>query len=206
MEKRHEALLAVVVVCLVSIVAPAVAQQQVGGLRVLVTDQTGSIIPGAEVEFGGQVLIRPVIGVSDDHGLVIRNSLPPGKYTVSVRFPGFRTSVNEDIVVEAGRIFSVETALEVGQIDSTIVVEAGQAAIDTFKSESATIHTGQSIIDAPGGRDFSDYARFTPSVNIEAQSGNVTYRGKNVLGISVDGSSGAENVFSSAVGPGSTTP
>ena len=50
-------------------------------------------------------------------------------------------------------------------------------------------------MDGPGGRDFSDYARFTPSVNIEAQAGNVTYRGQSVRGISVDGSSGAENVF-----------
>ena len=195
MKKRHEARLLVAIACLAAISAPAAAQQQFGGLRVLVTDPTGSVIPGAEVEFGSRVLIRPVFGVSDDHGLVIRNSLPPGNYTVTVRFPGFQTAVNEEIAVQAGRIFSVEMALEVGQLDSTIVVEAGQAAIDTFKSESAAIYTGQRITDAPGGRDFSDYARFTPSVNIEAQAGDVTYRGQNVRGISVDGSSGAENVF-----------
>ncbi len=195
LKKRPEVGLLVAIVCLAAISAPVAAQQQFGGLRVLVTDQTGSVIPGAEVDFGGKVLIRPVFGVSDDHGLVIRNSLPRGNYTVTVRFPGFQTAVNEEVVVQAGRIFSVEMALKVGQLDSTIVVEAGQAAIDTFKSESAATYAGQGITDAPGGRDFSDYARFTPSVNIEAQAGNVTYRGQSVRGISVDGSSGAENVF-----------
>ena len=58
------------VVSLVAMPVPAVAQQQVGGLRVLVIDQTVSVIPGAEVEFGSRVLIRSVFGVSDDQGLV----------------------------------------------------------------------------------------------------------------------------------------
>ncbi len=118
--KKRPHLLATIA-CLVAFSAPLAAQQQFGGLRVLVTDQTGSVIPGAEIEFGSSVLIRPAFGVSDDQGLVIKNSLPPGAYTVTVRFPGFQTAVNEDILVQAGRIFSVETALEVGQIDSMVI-------------------------------------------------------------------------------------
>ena len=86
-------------------------------------------------------------------------------------------------------------ALEVGRVESTIVVEAGGAAIDTFTSEAASVYTGEGLTNAAGGRDFTDYARFAPSVNVEALSGNVTYRGQGVQGISVDGSSGAENVF-----------
>ena len=184
-----------VVVCLTILCVPVVAQQQVGGLRVIVTDQTGSVIPGAEVEFNSAVLIQPVFGVSNDQGLVINSSLPPGNYTVTVRFLGFQTAVNEKVVVQVGRSFSVEMVLEVGQIDSTIIVEAGTAVIDTFKSEAASVYTGERLRNAAGSRDFTDYARFTPSVNIEAQAGDVTHKGRRVWGISVDGSSGAENVF-----------
>ncbi len=195
MRKWRKALLLLAVACLVAIRAPVVAQQQVGGLRVIVTDQTASVIPGAEVEFNSAVLIRPVFGVSDDQGLVINSSLPPGNYTVIVRFPEFQTAVNEEVVVQVGRSFLVEMALEVGQIDNTIIVEAGTAAIDTFKSESASVYTGERLTNAAGGRDFTDYTHFTPSVNIEAQTGYVSHRGRVVRGISVDGSSGAENVF-----------
>ena len=195
MKHWREALLLLAGVCLGAIRVPLVAQQQVGGLRVIVTDQTGSVVPGAEVEFNSAALIRPVFGVSDDQGLVINSSLPPGDYTVTVRFPEFQTAVNEEVVVQIGRTFSVEMALEVGQVDSTIVVEAGTAAIDTFKSESASLYSGDRLTNAAGGRDFADYARFTPSVNIEALAGNVTHKGHPVRGISVDGSSGAENIF-----------
>ena len=195
MKKRPEARLLLAVACLIAIHVPAVAQQQAGALRVLVTDQTDSVIPGAEVEFNSAVLIRPVFGVSDDQGLVVNSSLPPGNYTVIVRAPDFQTAVNEEVVVQVGRSFSVKMVLEVGRIDSMIVVEAGTAAIDTFKSESASVYRGERLTNAAGGRDFTDYTRFTPSVNIEAQTGDVTHRGQKVRGISVDGSSGAENVF-----------
>ncbi len=161
------------------------AQQQVGELRISVADQSGSVISGAEVEFSSAALIRPIVGLSDDHGRVINSSLPPGSYTVTVRFPEFQSAVNRDVAVRVGRSYSVEMTLELGRVDSTIVVEAGTAVIDTFKSESASIYSGDRLMNAAGGRDFTDYARFTPSVNIESLAG----------GISVDGSSGAENVF-----------
>ena len=195
MNRWRESTLLVELLCLVAASTPVLAQQQVGGLRVLVTDQTGSLVRGAEIEFSSEGLIRPVFGVSNDQGLVVNHSLPPGLYAVTVRFPDFKTAVNENVIVQVGRTFSVEMALEIGQVDSTIVVEAGAAAIDTFKSESASIFSGDRLTDAAGGRDFTDYARFMPSVNIEAQAGDVAHRGRDVHGISVDGSSGAENVF-----------
>ncbi|MDE2665652.1 MAG: carboxypeptidase regulatory-like domain-containing protein [Acidobacteriota bacterium] len=183
------------VVCLAAMPVLLVGQQQVGGLRVVLIDPSGGLIPGAEVEFRGSALIRPVFGLSDDQGLIVNNSLPPGTYTLTARCPGFQTAVKEEVVVRVGRSYSVEMALEVGRVESTIVVEGGGAAIDTFKSEAASIYTGEGLTNAAGGRDFTDYARFAPSVNFEALSGSVTYRGQRVHGISVDGSSGAENVF-----------
>ena len=74
-----------ILVCLTVMRVPVVGQQQVGGLRVILTDPSGSLIPGAEVEFQGSALIRPVVSVSDDQGLVINNSLSPGTYTLIAR-------------------------------------------------------------------------------------------------------------------------
>ena len=181
--------------CLIANHSRVVAQQQVGGLRVLVTDQTGSAIPGAEVEFSGPALIRPALAITDEQGLAFNGNLPPGNYRVRVQAEDFQTAVNEGVVVQIGRTFLVEMPLEVGRVDSTIVVEASTAVIDTFKSEQSTVFSGDRLTDAAGGRDFTDYARYTPSVNIEALAGNVTHKGRRVRGISVDGSSGAENVF-----------
>ncbi len=181
--------------CLVVTDGRAVAQQQVGGLRVLVTDQTGSVIPGAEVEFSSPALIRSTLAVSDEQGLVINDTLPPGNYSVRVRAEDFRSAVSEEVLIQIGRTFQVEIALEVGPVDTTVVVEAGTAVIDTFNSEHASVLTGDRLTNAAGGRDFAEYVDYVPSVNIEALAGNVSHKGRTVRGISVDGSSGAENVF-----------
>ena len=184
-----------VLVALLATAVSAVSQQQAGGLRITVTDQTGGVIPGAEVELAGDALIRPARALTNEEGLVINNSLPRGDYRVTARAPGFRTAVNESVQVETGRTYSVPMTLLLGEVDTSVVVEAGGAAIDTFKSESASVYAGQRMVDAAGGRDFTNYARFLPSVNIEAQTGILSHKGRVVLGISVDGSSGAENVF-----------
>lgn len=176
-------------------VTSAVGQQQVGGLRVAVSDQTGGVIPGADAELGSPALIRPDSATTNRQGLAIFNNLPPGKYGVTVHAAGFQTAVSEDIDVQIGRTLTVEIALEVGAVDTEVVVVSGATGIDTYRSESASVFSGSLLTDAAGGRDFADYAHFAPSVNIEAQSGRVSHRGRPVTGISVDGSSGAENVF-----------
>ena len=181
-------------ICSIAPHGHAVAQQQVGGLRVLVTDQTGGAIPGAEVEFRSAALIRPALGTTDEQGLAFNGNLPPGDYTVRVQAEDFQAAVTTNVAVQIGRTFLVEMPLEVGQLDSTIVVEAGTAVIDTFKSEQSAVFAGNRLTDAAGGRDFTDYARYAPSVNIEALAGNASHKGRSVRGISVDGSSGAENV------------
>ena len=164
-------------------------------MRVIVTDQSDSVIPGAEVELASPALIRPVLGSTDAGGWFVHQNLPPGSYAVTARSPGFRTVVNEAVSLQVGRTYSVAISLPVGAVDTAIVVEAGAAVIDTFKSESATVLSGDRLTNAAGGRDFTDYSRFTPSVNIEALSGDAYHKGRDILGISVDGSSGAENVY-----------
>jgi len=183
------------VTCIISTTTQIYGQQQFGGLRVVVIDQTGAGIPDAEVELESSALIRTVKGRTNTEGLMLNSSLPPGIYRVWVKSPEFQDADRGNVIVQIGRTFSVEFELEVGQVETEIVVESRAAVIDTYQSESASVYSGDDLVDAAGGRDFTDYAHFMPSVNVEAQSGNVYHRGRQVLGISVDGASGAENVF-----------
>ena len=176
-------------------IAPIYGQQQFGGLRVVVTDESGAAIPDADVELDSSAMIRTAKGSTNTQGVMINATLAPGIYQVTVRSPEFQDATQDGVVVEIGRTFSVEFELEVGQLDTEIVVSSSASVIDTYRSESASVYSGGDLVDAAGGRDFADYAHFTPSVNVEAQSGNVYHRGQQVLGISVDGASGAENVF-----------
>lgn len=174
----------VAVLTLTLFVPGLLAQQQYGALHVRAVDETKAVIPGAEVDLTSPALIRPITGTTDAQGLFVITTLPPGIYTITVRSAGFMTTVTEDVTVEVGRTFAVEMVCKIGAITETVIVESTEI-IDVVSSESAAVFTGDILTDTAGGRDFTDYASLVPSVNQEALSG----------GISVDGSSGAENVF-----------
>ena len=178
------------------------AQQQYGQLQIQVVDPTQAVMPGAPVELTSPALIRPITGTADGRGMFIATTLPPGLYTITVRATGFRAAVVENVTVEVGRTYSVEVICEVGAVEETVTVEAGAAVIDVVRSESATVFRGDSLVATPGGRDYTGFVNLLPSVNINENSGIETFtgtggghKGRTVRGISVDGSSGAENVF-----------
>jgi hypothetical protein len=178
------------------------AQQQSGELQVRVLDQTQAVMPGAEVELTSPALIRPITGTTDGRGMYVATALPSGAYTVTIRQPGFRTAIRENVTVVVGRTYAVEVSMEVGAVEESVTVVAGAAVIDVVRSESATVFRGDAMTNAPGGRDYTSYVNLLPSVNIDENAGRLTFmdtggghKGQTVYGISVDGSSGAENVF-----------
>jgi hypothetical protein len=91
-----------------SLPSPAVAQgrTQAGTLRVSVQDQTGGILPGALLQVKGiegstsHVAIADV--AADAQGVATVPDLPPGRYAITIGFPGFETRVLPDVRVRAG--------------------------------------------------------------------------------------------------------
>lgn len=171
------------------------AQQQYGELIVVVVDPTGAVIPAAEVELTSPALMAPRRGETDSQGIFRSPALPSGVYKATVTRPGFATAVREDINVEVGRAFTIQISMTVGALAKTVVVEAGGVQMDVVKSESATVFRGEELTDTPGGRDYTSFVNLLPSINIDFMSGTGEHKGRTVNGISVDGSSGAENVF-----------
>ena len=91
----------------VGFAAPASAQTPVTGkLLVTVVDQSGGVLPAAQVTVVGQeaatqeVALAPV--VTSDVGVATIEALSLGRYTLQVAFPGFETQTVRDVRVRAG--------------------------------------------------------------------------------------------------------
>lgn len=165
--------------------ATMVAQQQTGDLLFKVSDPSGAVVAGAEITVTSPALIKPFQATTDAAGILRANSLPPGTYKATVKRSGFATIVRDNIKVEVGRTYPIEMALAVGAVTETLEVSSSTVQIDTVKSESSEVYGGDKLVSLPGQRDFADYVKLIPSVNNESMA----------VGISVDGASGAENVF-----------
>ena len=91
--------------CLLSL--PAMAQAVRGQVRGLVTDQTGSVLPGAKVTLSnvntGVITVKP----TDNAGIYVFDFVEPGTYTVTVESGGFARHVQQNLVVQSGSELTV---------------------------------------------------------------------------------------------------
>jgi hypothetical protein len=120
-------ILAVLACLLLSL--PAAAQTSTtGAVQGTVTDPQGAVVAGAEVKLLDQATNRSQIERTNDDGLYIFANVLPGIYNVTVARTGFRTAQVTQLKVEVNKSYTVNLALEVGQMTEVVQVEAGVGA------------------------------------------------------------------------------
>ncbi|MGH9204347.1 MAG: carboxypeptidase-like regulatory domain-containing protein, partial [Vicinamibacterales bacterium] len=108
------------VVLLISTTASA----QIGsGISGVVRDASGAVMPGVTVEAASPVLIEGSRStITDSSGQYQIIDLRPGSYTVTFTLTGFRTVRREGIILTAAFTATVNTELQVGQLEESITV------------------------------------------------------------------------------------
>src|SRR5262249_45136240 len=139
-------LTALLVVCLGNNVvwAQAVSTSQISGS---VKDQTGAVLPGAEVsveqtETGGK---RTVL--TDETGSYTLPSLPIGPYRLEVMLPGFRTYVQTGITLQVNSNPTISVVMDVGQVSEQIEVAADAALVETRSTGVGQVIDNQRVLE-----------------------------------------------------------
>src|SRR4051794_5322920 len=81
------------------ILSSAFAQPGTGTLRGTMTDDSGAVIPAANVTLTGNGITKTAQTQAD--GTYVFQGLPPGQYNVKVAFPGF-AAVDKPVTIAAG--------------------------------------------------------------------------------------------------------
>jgi hypothetical protein len=110
---------------LVSLFIP-IAQSQTfrGGINGAVTDQTGAVIPSAQIEATDTATGVVHATVSSTAGEFSFQDLPIGSYEVTAVAPGLQKLKVDKVPVTAGVIYSLPIRLSVAQQATTIEVNA----------------------------------------------------------------------------------
>src|ERR1044071_7406149 len=127
------------------------AQSQItsGVIQGTVTDPSGAVVPGANVEVKNLETNVTKNVSTDEDGRFSFLQLPSGRYTLTVSKQGFASLVQQDF------------PLTVGQTISSI------PTIDTVKTESSTTLNERAVSNLPVlGRKFEDLLTLTPNVSI----------------------------------------
>lgn len=86
-----------------------------------VTDPRGAVVPGASVHLKNLATNVSQSTKTTEAGQYTFPNLPPGRYEISVRAPGFRTAVLT-VTVEVAKSTLVDIALVVGEVTEVVEV------------------------------------------------------------------------------------
>jgi hypothetical protein len=135
-----------------------------GTLQGTVLDNSGAVIPNAEVKITNKEIGLTRTVLTAEAGNYRFEFLPPGVYEVRVTVKGFAIGAYENVEVAVGRTTTVDATLSPSQQAEVITVEAGGAAlVDMQKTDVSRAVTPTEIIDLPiNGRDFVSLAVLAP--------------------------------------------
>ncbi len=156
---------------------PAHAVEVTGQIRGTVADPSGIGVPGLTVNAASDALMGTATATTDDDGNYRFPSLPPGKYTITVKADGFFPYTATGLLVITGQQAELEIKLQPASGAASVDVIAAKPVVDTQKTSSGAVLTRESMRDIPAaGRDYQGLATLAPGV-VDSGNGNPNVHG-----------------------------
>ena len=175
--KRISAFLSV----LILLAGAAWAQVSTSSITGLVTDSSGAVVPGANVQVKNEETGVVYDGVTTDAGNYSFASLSPGQYTVTVSKQGFHTFVGVRNVLTVGVPLVVDVNLRVGAANETVQVEGSYQRIETTNAAVSDVVTTEQAVKLPlNGRN--PLALLTLEPGVVQRTNSNTGSGTHVFG------------------------
>jgi hypothetical protein len=143
----------------------AVAQTSYGAIVGTVTDSTGANLDGAQVVLKNNGTNATLTTKAGSGGTYSFLNLNPGSYTVTITNPGFKANTRKDVEVTVGGTSRVDAAMEIGELNQTVTVEATAAPLQTDSASLGGVVSGRQVLESPlNGRNVNNLLDFVPGV------------------------------------------
>jgi hypothetical protein len=179
------------------------AQQTKSRIIGTVTDSEGSFLPGVAVTAVNPKMVGRAETITDENGVYRLLNLTPGVFRIEYSLEGFQSVVRENIRLTLEQTLNLDVSLSLGKLEERIEVSGKVPLIDVKNTSKGMTLTRELFTTLPKGRNFDSLMSTIPGVHQEQlpendtrlrpndASGRVGYSG----GTSVDGASGAENMY-----------
>jgi len=167
-------------------------QVTTGNLTGVVTDQNGSVVPGANVKLTNVETGQVRETVTNGAGIYNFVSLLPGeKYQLIVAAKGFSQNTIDNVIIHIGTQNSANIPLSIESAGATVTITGDPALITTDQSQLSTAYTPRQLTELPiNGGAIETFALLTPGVVTPGSAGF-----SNGVGISANGNRGRSNNF-----------
>ena len=198
--------MALLVGVILAIAPSALAQTQIttGVIQGTVTDQSGALVPGGNVEVRNSDTNSTRAQTTGADGRFVFVQLRPGRYTLTVTLQGFATHVQKDMDLTVGQAITLNPVLKVSGAAETVTV-TGSSLIDVTRTEVSNTLNETTVSTTPIlGRKFEDLLTLTPGVSVvQGPDGDeITFSGQRGMynNISLDGGDYNNGFFGEQLG------
>src|ERR1700722_613698 len=193
--------------CRLWLAAPprSLAQEFRATLTGSVTDPDGRAVSGASVVATNNETGSTYTSQSSDAGVYYIPYVVPGTYTVNASAPGFKTAVQDKVLLLAGKYFNQNFKLDVGAINEKVEVTAEPPMLEAANGSGGTILDERTLQNVPvAGRQVYNLIGTTPGSQFTGSSQRRGWDNDNayIMGGGVDptgqdntGNSGGFNQF-----------
>jgi Carboxypeptidase regulatory-like domain/TonB dependent receptor len=152
------------------LIGPSIrAQQSTAQIVGTVTDQSGSVLPKAQITVTqtDTGLTRTVI--ADQAGAFTFPDLPIGPYKLEASLTGFRTYVQTGIILQVNDSPVVNPVLSVGSVSQQVEVKSNAEAVDTENPAVSQVMDNTRVTELPlNGRQVTDLIVIAGSATVSA--------------------------------------
>lgn len=138
-----------VVALLLLVACLGFAQTDRGTITGLITDPAGAVVANAQIEAKNSETGSVYPAISSATGNYTLAQMPTGVYEITVKVPGFKQYVRQNIRVNAAQTIGVDIALEVGAASESVTVSADVSLLKTESSDVAYNIDGNRIVQLP---------------------------------------------------------
>ncbi len=156
-------------------VAPAPAQTVTGAVTGIITDPSGSLLPGATVVAHNVDTGVDSTATADAAGLYRISFLPVGRYQLAIDAVGFASQTVPAFHLEALQTATFNIKLAVGTASTTVEVSEAAPILNTNDATLSSTFTATTIENVPlNGLDFSALTLYVPGSVSTAGTGGTT--------------------------------
>jgi hypothetical protein len=157
----------------------AQATAQISGA---VQDQSGAVLPGAEITATQTETGVSRMTISNETGYYVLPNLPLGPYRLEVALPGFRTFVQTGIVLQVSANPTINVTLQVGQVSEQVEVQANASLVETRSLSVGQVMETARIMELPlNGRNAQELLLLNGGAVQTAPDGGMSYPSGRLL-------------------------
>lgn len=149
------------------------ALAQSASISGIVTDASGAVVSGAQVELQNEATDVKLATVSNKVGVYTLPTVQPGNYQLTISAQGFETERRTHVLVEVSAKLTLDVHLKIGATSDQVVVDGSGESINTTDASVSTVIGHQFVENLPlNGRSFQSLMTINPGTVVVPSQGS----------------------------------